>query len=160
MEEASKVMSEMLNAGIKPTVRTYSAFICGYAKAGKRADAEDMFDCMTRSLGKHSDVGHESEVWGEQESNVVVSCHDMVRNGFAPDLALYKFMLRVLGRENEEENIQIVIKDLKELGNLSSQSVLYLLIKGECYDFGAKMLRLVVEVGSDFNHDDFLSILG
>ncbi|KAJ8536992.1 hypothetical protein K7X08_035393 [Anisodus acutangulus] len=164
MEEASKVMSEMLNAGIKPTLRTYSALICGYAKAGKRVDAEDMFDCMVRSGIRPDYLAYtvmlDMNMRSGETKKAMLLYHDMVRNGFTPDLALYEFMLRVLGRENEEENIQIVIKDLKELGNLTPQSVLSLLIKGECYDFAAKMLRLVVEEGSDFNHDDLLSILG
>ncbi|KAK4734832.1 hypothetical protein R3W88_009093 [Solanum pinnatisectum] len=164
MAEASKVMSEMLNAGIKPTVRTYSALICGYAKAGKRVDAEDMFDCMVRS-GIHPDhlaytVMLDMNLRFGETKKAMLLYHDMVRNGFTPDLALYEFMLRSLGKANEEENIQIVIKDLKELGNLGPQSISSLLIKGECYDFAAKMLRLVIEEGSEFNHDDLLSILG
>ncbi|XP_015070913.1 pentatricopeptide repeat-containing protein At3g18110, chloroplastic [Solanum pennellii] len=164
MAEASKVMSEMLNAGIKPTVRTYSALICGYAKAGKRVDAEDMFDCMVRSGIQPDHLAYTVMLdmnlrFGETKKAMMLY-HDMVHNGFTPDLALYEFMLRSLGRANEEENIQIVIKDLKELGNLGPQSISSLLIKGECYDFAAKMLRLVIEEGSEFNHDDLLSILG
>ncbi|TMW97495.1 hypothetical protein EJD97_005396 [Solanum chilense] len=164
MAEASKVMSEMLNAGIKPTVRTYSALICGYAKAGKRVDAEDMFDCMVRSGIQPDHLAYTVMVdmnlrFGETKKAMMLY-HDMVHNGFTPDLALYEFMLRSLGRANEEENIQIVIKDLKELGNLGPQSISSLLIKGECYEFAAKMLRLVIEEGSEFNHDDLLSILG
>ncbi|XP_010318267.2 pentatricopeptide repeat-containing protein At3g18110, chloroplastic [Solanum lycopersicum] len=164
MAEASKVMSEMLNAGIKPTVRTYSALICGYAKVGKRVDAEDMFDCMVRSGIQPDHLAYTVMLdmnlrFGETKKAMMLY-HDMVHNGFTPDLALYEFMLRSLGRANEEENIQIVIKDLKELGNLGPQSISSLLIKGECYDFAAKMLRLVIEEGSEFNHDDLLSILG
>ncbi|PHT53576.1 Pentatricopeptide repeat-containing protein, chloroplastic [Capsicum baccatum] len=164
MAEASKVMSEMLNAGIKPTVRTYSALICGYAKAGKWVDAEDMFDCMVRSGIKPDHLAYtvmlDMNLRSGETKKAMLLYRDMVRNGFAPDLALYEFMLRALGRENEEENIQVVIKDLKELGNLSLQSISSLLIKGECYEFAANMLRLAVKEGSEFNHDDLLSILG
>ncbi|XP_009764491.1 pentatricopeptide repeat-containing protein At3g18110, chloroplastic [Nicotiana sylvestris] len=164
MAEASKVMSEMLNAGVKPTVRTYSALICGYAKVGKRVEAEEVFDCMVRSGIRPDHLAYTVVLDMNLRSGVTKKAmllyHEMVRNGFAPDLDLYEFMLRALGRGNEEENIQIVIKDLKELGNLSPESISSLLIKGECYDFAAKMLRLAVEEGSNFNYDDLLAILG
>ena len=39
----------MLDVGFKPTVRTYSALICGYAKTGMAVEAEETFDCMRRS---------------------------------------------------------------------------------------------------------------
>ncbi|KAL9662315.1 hypothetical protein QQ045_022421 [Rhodiola kirilowii] len=35
IKDAADVMSEMLKSGVKPTLRTFSAMICGYAKAGK-----------------------------------------------------------------------------------------------------------------------------
>ncbi|KAF2544977.1 hypothetical protein F2Q70_00023146 [Brassica cretica] len=46
--EAAALMSEMLDVGIKPTLQTYSALICGYAKAGKREEAQDTFSFMLR----------------------------------------------------------------------------------------------------------------
>ncbi|OIS98943.1 PREDICTED: pentatricopeptide repeat-containing protein At3g18110, chloroplastic [Nicotiana attenuata] len=164
MAEASKVMSEMLNAGVKPTVRTYSALICGYAKVGKRVEAEEVFDCMVRSGIRPDHLAYtvvlDMNLRSGETKKAMLLYHEMVSNGFAPDLDLYEFMLRALGRGNEEENIQIVIKDLKELGNLSPESISSLLIKAECYDFAANMLRLAVEEGSNFNYDDLLSILG
>ena len=36
ISDAGKVLEEMVGAGLKPTLVTFSALICAYAKGGKR----------------------------------------------------------------------------------------------------------------------------
>lgn len=161
--EAANVMSEMLNAGIKPTLRTYSALICGYAKAGKRLEAEDTFDCMLRSGIKPDHLAYsvmlDVQLRSIETKKAMMLYHQMVRDGFTPDVGLYEDMLRVLGRENKEDGIQKVIKDMEELCNFNPQIISSILVKGECYNYAAKMLRLAIRQGYDLDHDNLLSVV-
>lgn len=163
ISEAAKVMSEMLDAGVKPTLRTFSALICGYAKAGKRLEAEETFDCMLRSGIKPDNFAYsvmlDILLRFNETKKVMLLYQEMVRNGFTPDHALYEVMLRVLGRENRVEGVEKVVEDMEELCGMNPQVISSILVKGECYDHAAKMLRLAISKGHELDRENLLSIL-
>ncbi|XP_019168067.1 PREDICTED: pentatricopeptide repeat-containing protein At3g18110, chloroplastic isoform X1 [Ipomoea nil] len=164
MTEAANMMSEMLNSGIKPTVKTYCALICGYAKSGRQTDAEEMFNCMTRSGIKPDRLAYsvmlDMHLRSNQTKKAMLLYHDMINDGYAPELSIYESILKVLRKENDEEGIQKVITDLEELCNLSPEGISSLLVKGECYNLAAKMLKLSITQGYKLDKDNLLSILG
>ncbi|CAH9122225.1 unnamed protein product [Cuscuta epithymum] len=164
MSEAANVMSEMLNSGVKPTVKTYCALICGYAKAGRPREAEEMFNCMTRSGINPDQLAYNvmlsMYLRSEEIKKALFLYHEMINDGYTPDLSTYESILKVLRRENEEEGIQKVIKDLEQVCHLSPEGISSLLVKGECYSFAAKMLKLSIAQGHKLDKDSFLSILG
>ncbi|KAL6956680.1 hypothetical protein U1Q18_004847 [Sarracenia purpurea var. burkii] len=163
MAEAADVMSEMLNAGVKPTLRTYSALICGYAKAGKQMEAEEVFSCMLRSGIKPDNLAYsvmlDIHLRSNQTKKAMVSYKEMVRNGYLPDQALYEVLLQTLRRENKEEDIQKVVKDMEESSDLNPQIISSVLVKGQCYDHAAKLLRKTMMEGCDLDRDNLLSIV-
>ncbi|KAL6320190.1 hypothetical protein AAG906_004699 [Vitis piasezkii] len=164
IKEAAEVMSEMLNAGVKPTLRTFSALICGYAKAGKRVEAEETFDCMLRSGIKPDHLAYSvmlDILLRFNESGKAMKLYqEMVLHSFKPDHALYEVMLRVLGKENREEDVHKVVKDMEELCGMNSQVICSILVKGECFDHAANMLRLAISQGCELDRENLLSILG
>lgn len=161
--EASSVMSEMMDAGVKPTLRTYSALICGYARAGMRVEAEETFDCMLRSGIRPDRLAYivMLDVFSRcNETNKATMLYSkMISDGFTPDDALYETMLRVLNRENKVDVIQEFIRDMEELCDMNPLTITSLLVKSECYDHAADMLRICVSNGYEPNHDSMLSIL-
>ncbi|XVF30413.1 hypothetical protein REPUB_Repub16aG0055100 [Reevesia pubescens] len=163
IKEASNVMSEMLDAGVKPTVRTYSALICGYAKAGMALEAEDTFNCM-RGSGIRPDFLAYSVMLDillrcNEIMKALVLYREMVRDGFTPDHTLYEVMLQALRKENKVEDIKMVVRDLKELCGINPQAISSFLVKGECYDLAAQMLRLGISNGDELDEKNLLSIL-
>ncbi|VFQ60165.1 unnamed protein product [Cuscuta campestris] len=164
MAEAANVMSEMLNSGVKPTVKTYCALICGYKKAGRQREAEEMFNCMKRSGIKPDRLAYslmlDMCLRSENTKKALLLYHDMINNGYSPDLSLHESILKVLGRENEKDGIHKVVQHLEEVCHLSLDDISSLLVKGECYNFAAKTLKLAITQGHKLDKDNFLSILG
>ncbi|CAL5364700.1 unnamed protein product [Camellia sinensis] len=163
MEEAADVMTKMLNAGVKPSLRTYSALICGYAKAGKRVQAEETFNCMLRSGIKPDHLAYsvmlDVQLRSNETKKAMAFYREMVRNGFTPDQSLYEVLLHALGKENKEEDIQKVVKDMEESCGLDPQIISFILVKGECYDHAAKLLKQAIMQGYDLDHENLLTIL-
>ncbi|KAK9993925.1 hypothetical protein SO802_023628 [Lithocarpus litseifolius] len=161
--EAANVMSEMLDAGVKPTLRTYSALICGYAKVGMRAEAEETFDCMLRSGIRADHLAYsvmlDILLRFNDTKKAMVLYRNMVCDGFTPDHALYEFMLRVFVRENNLEGIEKVMRDMEELCGMNPQLISSILVKGECFDHAAKMLRLAISNGYELERENLVSIL-
>ncbi|OWM79414.1 hypothetical protein CDL15_Pgr022826 [Punica granatum] len=164
IKEAEKLMSEMLDSGVKPTLRTYSALICAYAKAGKRVEAEETYDCMRR-CGINPDTLAYSVMLDillrfNETKKAMALYREMVRDGFMPDRALYEVMLRTLMRENHLETIEKVARDMEGPGGMNPSVVSSILVRGECYDLAAVMLRRAIVNGYELDRDDLLSILG
>ncbi|XP_052204711.1 pentatricopeptide repeat-containing protein At3g18110, chloroplastic [Diospyros lotus] len=161
--EAADVMSEMLDAGVRPTLHTYSALICGYAKAGKRVEAEATFNCMLRSGIKPDHLAYSVMLDVHLRSNdskkALVLYREMNCNGFNPDQSLYEALVQILRRENKEEDLQKVVKDMEESCGLDPQIISSILVKGECYDHAANLLRKAIMQGYDLDHENLLSIL-
>ncbi|RVW41762.1 Pentatricopeptide repeat-containing protein, chloroplastic [Vitis vinifera] len=90
-----------------------------YAKAGKRVEAEETFDCMLRSGIKPDHLAYSvmlDILLRFNESGKAMKLYqEMVLHSFKPDHALYEVMLRVLGKENREEDVHKVVKDMEEL---------------------------------------------
>ncbi|KAJ7969244.1 Pentatricopeptide repeat [Quillaja saponaria] len=164
IREAANVMSEMLDAGLKPTLLTYSALICGYAKVGKRVEAEETFDCMLRSGIRPDRLAYSVMLDIFMRSNEIkramVLYEEMVHEGLTPDHALYEVMLRVLVRENNWEFIEKVLKDMEELSGMDPQVISSVLVKGECYDHAAKMLRVAISNNYELDRENLLCIMG
>ncbi|KAH7526828.1 hypothetical protein JRO89_XSUnG0048200 [Xanthoceras sorbifolium] len=163
ISDAANVMSEMLDAGVKPTLRTYSALICGYAKAGKRVEAEETFSSMRRSGIRPDHLAYsvmlDIFLRFNETKKAIVLYREMVRDGFSPDHPLYETMLRVLGRENKVEDIGKVVKDMKELCGMNLQAISSILVKAECYDHAAEVLRSAIHDGCELDRENLLSIL-
>ncbi|XP_031390753.1 pentatricopeptide repeat-containing protein At3g18110, chloroplastic [Punica granatum] len=164
IKEAEKLMSEMLDSGVKPTLRTYSALICAYAKAGKRVEAEETYDCMRR-CGINPDTLAYSVMLDillrfNETKKAMALYREMVRDGFMPDRTLYEVMLRTLMRENHLETIEKVARDMEGPGGMNPSVVSSILVRGECYDLAAVMLRRAIVNGYELDRDDLLSILG
>ncbi|XP_065852915.1 pentatricopeptide repeat-containing protein At3g18110, chloroplastic isoform X2 [Euphorbia lathyris] len=163
MAEAASVMSEMLDTGVKPTLRTYSALICGYAKSGNRVEAEKTFDCMLKSGIKPDQLAYsvmlDIFLKYDDPKKAIKLYGQMVRDGITPDPTIYGMMLKKLGRENKAEEIRRVIKDMEELCGMSPQIIASILVKGECYDDAAEMLRLAISGGCEIDSENLLSIL-
>lgn len=163
ISEAANVMSEMLNAGVKPTLRTYSALICGYAKAGKRLEAVETYACMLSSGIKPDRLAYtvmlDIHLRSNEPKKAMSLYHKMVCDGFTPDLSLYEAMLRDFGKENMEECVHIVVKDMEELCDLNRQVISSVLVKAECYDYAAKVFRSAILQGYDLDRENLLSIL-
>ncbi|OMO95208.1 hypothetical protein CCACVL1_05491 [Corchorus capsularis] len=163
IKEASNVMSEMLDAGVKPTVRTYSALICGCAKAGMAVEAEETFKSMRRS-GIRPDFLAYSVMLDillryNETKKALMLYREMVRDGFTPDHTLYEVMLQTLKKEKKLEDIEKVVRDMEELCGMSPQAISSLLVKNECYDLAAQMLRLGISNGDELDGENLLSIL-
>lgn len=162
MSEAADVMSEMLNAGVKPTLQTYSALICGYAKSGNRVEAEKTFELMLRSGVEPDHLAYSVMLDIHLRSNdttKAMALYDkMVSNGFTPDRALFEVLLLALGKENKEEDIQKVVKNMEELCELDLQIISSILVKGECYGHAAELLRKAIMQGYDLDHENLLSV--
>ncbi|XP_022718545.1 pentatricopeptide repeat-containing protein At3g18110, chloroplastic-like isoform X2 [Durio zibethinus] len=163
IKEASNLMSEMLDVGVKPTVRTYSALICGYAKAGMAVEAEETFNCMRRSGIRPDFLAYSVMLDILLRCNEITKAlalyREMVRDGFTPDHTLYEVMLKALRKENKTEDIEMVVRDMKELCGMNSQAVSSFLVKGECYDLATQMLRLGISNGDELDDKNLLSIL-
>ncbi|KAL5562785.1 hypothetical protein UlMin_032532 [Ulmus minor] len=161
--EAANVMSEMLDAGVKPTLRTYSALICGYAKAGKQVEAQETFECMVKSGIKPDLLAYSvmlDILFRFNETKKAMALYrEMVRDGFLPDNGLYQVMLRVLGRENKLDAIEKAIRDMELLCGTNPQVISSVLVKGECYDHAAKILRLAISNGYELDRENLLTIL-
>ncbi|XP_024971343.1 pentatricopeptide repeat-containing protein At3g18110, chloroplastic isoform X1 [Cynara cardunculus var. scolymus] len=160
--EAANVMSEMVDAGIKPTLRTYSALICGYAKAGKRAEAERTFDRMVRSGIKPDLLAYSVmlDIYLKFDGHKAMMLYNnMVRDGFTPDLSLYELLVQSLQRENKDDYVHKVINDMQKLCELNPQVISSILVKGEFYDYAAKMLKLAILEGFQLDQENLLSIL-
>ncbi|RDX91607.1 Pentatricopeptide repeat-containing protein, chloroplastic, partial [Mucuna pruriens] len=161
--EAANVMSEMLDAGIKPTLHTYSALICAYAKAGKREEVEETFNCMRRSGIKADRLAYSVVLdfflrFNEMKKAMGLY-HEMIREGFTPDNGLYEVMMNALGRESMWDIIDRIIGDMEELSGMNPQVISSVLVKGGCYDHGAKMLKVAISNGYELDHENFLSIM-
>ncbi|KAL6193813.1 hypothetical protein ACLB2K_034897 [Fragaria x ananassa] len=161
--EAANVMSEMLDSGVKPTLRTYSALMCGYAKAGKQVEAQETFDCMIRSGIRPDHLAYsvllDIFLRSNETKKAMTLYQEMLHDGFMPDNALYEVMLRVLGSENKLETIERVIRDMEKVGGMNAQVISSILVKGECYDHAAKMLRLAITSGYELDRESLFSIL-
>ncbi|GMN59011.1 hypothetical protein TIFTF001_028109 [Ficus carica] len=161
--EAANVMSGMLDAGVKPTLRTYSALICGYARSGMLAEAQETFDCMVRSGIRPDQIAYSVMLDIFLRSNdtkkAMAFYREMVRDGFMPDNALYEVMVRVLGRENKSDAVEKVIRDMEFLCGMNPQVISSILVKGECFDHAAKLLRLAISRGYELDRESLLSIL-
>lgn len=163
-KKAENVMSEMLDSGVKPTLRTYSALICAYAKAGKRVEAEETYDCMRR-CGVNPDALAYSIMLDillrfNETKKAMTLYREMVRAGFIPDCTVYEMMIRTLVRENSLETISEVVRDMEGPGGMNPSVISSVLVKGECYDLAAVMLRRAISIGFELDRDNFLSILG
>ncbi|WCJ27925.1 Pentatricopeptide repeat (PPR) superfamily protein [Euphorbia peplus] len=163
MVEAARVMSEMLDIGVKPTLKTYSALICGYAKSGSREEAEKTFDCMLKSGIKPDQLAYtvmlDIFLKYDDSKKAIKLYRQMVRDGITADPSIYGILLKKLGRENKVEEITRVIKDMDELCGMSPQTIASILVKGECYDDAAKMLRKAITGGFEIDSENLLSIL-
>ncbi|KAI7755023.1 hypothetical protein M8C21_020190 [Ambrosia artemisiifolia] len=162
ISEAANVMSEMMDVGIKPTLRTYSALICGYGKAGKRLEAEETFNSMVKSGIKPDYLAYSVmlDIYLRFDVHKAMTLYNsMVRDGFTPDLSLYEMLIQALNRENKEDEIERIIHDMQKLCDLDPQVVSCSLVKGECYDHAAKMVRHGILEGYDLDHENLLSIL-
>ncbi|XP_061994430.1 pentatricopeptide repeat-containing protein At3g18110, chloroplastic [Rosa rugosa] len=161
--EAANVMSEMLDSGVKPTLRTYSALMCGYAKAGKQVEAQETFDCMIKSGIRPDHLAYsvmlDIFLRSNETKKAMTLYQEMLHDGFMPDNALYEVMLRVLGTENKLETIEKVIRDMEKVGGMNAQVISSILVKGECYDHAAKMLRLAITSGYELDRESLFSIL-
>ncbi|XP_074320390.1 pentatricopeptide repeat-containing protein At3g18110, chloroplastic [Silene latifolia] len=161
--EAGNIMSEMLDNGVKPTLRTFSALICGYGKAGKREEAEETFNCMLRSGIKPDKLAYSvmlDILLRSNETRKIMSLYrDMVHNNFKPDSSQYLSLIQLLKNENKEEGLRKVISDMERLFGMNPLHISSILVQGECFDDGAKMLRLAVAQGHDLDTDNLLSIL-
>lgn len=164
MTEAAILMSEMLDSGVKPTLQTFSALICGYGKAGNRVKAEETFDCMLRSGIKPDQLVYHvmlDILFRSNETRKVEAFYwNMVRDGFVPDQSLYLSLIQLLKKENKEKSLQKVILDMQQLCGISPLDISSILVRAECFDDAAKMLRLAVAQGCDLDRDNLLSILG
>ncbi|XP_071713833.1 pentatricopeptide repeat-containing protein At3g18110, chloroplastic-like [Rutidosis leptorrhynchoides] len=162
ISEAANVMSAMVDAGIKPTLRTYSALICGYGKAGMRLEAEKTFNCMVKSGIKPDYLAYSVmlDIYLRFDANkAMILYNNMTRDGLTPDLSCYETLIQALNRENLEDHVQKLIDDLQKLCNLNPQVISCILVKCECYDHAAKMVKLAILEGYDLDHDNLLSIL-
>lgn len=163
IEEATNIMTEMLDSGVKPTLRTYSALICGYGKAGKPVEAENTFDCMLRSGIRPDYLAYSVMIdlflRFNETKKAMLLYKEMVCDGLTPDGALYEVMLRNLVKENRLDDINKAIRDMQDKCGLNPQVISSILIKGECFDHAAKMLRMAIDTGYDLNHENLLSIL-
>ncbi|XP_058084417.1 pentatricopeptide repeat-containing protein At3g18110, chloroplastic isoform X2 [Magnolia sinica] len=161
--EAANVMSDMRKAQVRPTLRTFSALICGYAKAGMRVEAEQTFDQMVRSGIKPDHLAYsimlDILLRSSEMRKAMVLYRKMVRGGFRPDQGLYQLMLQVFTKENNHEDVGEVVKDMEELCGMNRQMILSILVKGECFDHAADMLRLDVTRGYDPDPENLSSIL-
>ncbi|KAK9732496.1 hypothetical protein RND81_04G003900 [Saponaria officinalis] len=163
MTEAANVMSEMLDIGVKPTLRTFSALICGYGKAGNRVEAEETFNCMLRSGIKPDKLAYSvmlDILLRSNETRKTMSLYrDMVHDNFMPDSSQYLSLIRLLKNENKEDGLRKVISDMEKLGGMDPLHMSSILVRGECFDDAAKMLRLAVAQGHDLDSDNLISIL-
>ncbi|KAK4740664.1 hypothetical protein SAY87_024252 [Trapa incisa] len=163
-KEAENVMSEMLDSGVKPTLRTYSALICAYAKAGKRVEAEETYECMQRCGIKPDTLAYSvmlDILLRFNETRKAMSLYrEMVRDGYVPDSTLYEMMIRTLVRENYPETIDEIVRDMEGPGGMNASIISSVLVKGECYDRAAVMLKQAISNGFELDRDDLLSILG
>ncbi|KAF8378952.1 hypothetical protein HHK36_028377 [Tetracentron sinense] len=161
--EAAMVMSEMLETGVKPTLRTFSALICGYAKAGMRVEAMETFSCMLRSGIKPDRLAYsvvlDILLRFNETKKAMGLYEEMVRDGFTPDQGLYEVMVQVLTKEHKEEDVKKVVKDMEVLCGMSPEIICSLLVKGECHDHAAKLLRQAVTQGYEPDRENLLSIL-
>ncbi|KAF4384269.1 hypothetical protein F8388_010511 [Cannabis sativa] len=163
MTEAANVMSEMLAAGVKPTLRTYSALICGYAKAGMQVEALETYDQMVKSGIRPDNLAYSVMLDIFLRSNdtkkAMALYREMVRDGFMPDNGLYEVMIRVFVKENKLEAVEKVIRDMELVFGMNPQIISSILVKGECYDHAAKMLRLAITTGYELDRENMLTIL-
>ncbi|OVA18377.1 Pentatricopeptide repeat [Macleaya cordata] len=160
--EAADVMSEMLNTGVKPTLRTFSALICGYAKAGMRVEANETFDCMLRSGIKPDQLAYSvmlDILFRFSETKKGMELYEkMVHDGFKPDQGLYEVMIQALAKEDKENDVERVVKDMEVCG-MSPQIISSLLIKGEYHEYAVKMLRLAITQGYEPDRETLLSVM-
>ncbi|KAJ4950326.1 hypothetical protein NE237_027158 [Protea cynaroides] len=160
--EAANCMSEMLAAGVKPTLRTFSALICGYAKAGMRFEAEETFHCMLRSGIKPDHLAYsvmlDIFLRSKDTKKAMGLYQEMVHHGFKLEEDLCQAMLNLLMKENKEEDVERVMKNM-ELCGMSPKVICSLLVKGECYDRATAMLKLAATQGHEPESDSLLSIL-
>lgn len=163
-KESENVMSEMLDSGVKPTLRTYSALICAYAKAGKRVEAEETYDCMRRCGVKPDTLAYsvmlDILLRFNETKKAMALYREMVNGGFMPDRTLYEIMLRTLVRDNSLETIDEVVRNMEGPGGMNPSVISSILVKGECYDLAAVMLRRAISDGYELDRDNLLSILG
>ncbi|XP_061949903.1 pentatricopeptide repeat-containing protein At3g18110, chloroplastic-like [Populus nigra] len=161
--EAAGVMSEMLNTGVKPTLKTYSALICGYAKAGKPVEAEETFDCMLRSGIRPDHLAYsvmlDIHLRFNEPKRAMTLYKEMLHDGITLDHSLYELMLRTLRKVNKVEDIGRVIRDMEEICGMNPQTISSILVKGECYDEAAKMLRRAISDHFEIDRENLLSIL-
>lgn len=162
--EAANVLKEMLDVGIKPSLRTFSALICGYAKAGKQIEAADTFDLMIKSGIRPDHLAYSVMLdtflrHNETKKAMRMYCN-MIRDGFTPDHSLYIAILKMLKEENKEEAVQKVIDDMQEVCGMNPQIISSILVKGECYESAARMLKFAISCGYDLNRENLLSVLG
>ncbi|KAI3904445.1 hypothetical protein MKW98_014625 [Papaver atlanticum] len=163
VSEAADVMSEMLHTGVKPTLRTFSALICGYAKAGMRVEAGETFDCMVRSGIKPDHLAYSvmmDILFRFSETKKGMELYEqMVRDGSKPYQGLYEVMVQALMKENKEDEVERVVRDMEEVCGMSPEIISSLLIKGECHEYAAKMLRLAASQGYEPDSETLLSVL-
>ncbi|KAK9144092.1 hypothetical protein Sjap_003995 [Stephania japonica] len=163
VKEAAMVMSEMLDAGVKPTLRTFSALICAYAKAGMRDAAEETFNCMLRSGIKADRLAYSVMLdiflrFNETKKSISLY-NEMVRDGFTPDQSLYEDLLKLLSKDDKEDAIQMVLKDMEEVCGMTPQIISNALVKGGCHEHAAKLLRLAIRRGYQPDRENLLFIL-
>ncbi|KAI6688220.1 hypothetical protein NL676_025048 [Syzygium grande] len=97
--------------------------------------------------------------WFNETKKAMVLYQEMLSSNFRPDRALYEVMLRRLRRENDVDNIDKLVKDMEELCCMKPSVICSALVRGECYDHAATMLRLAIGNGHELDRNDLLSIL-
>jgi leucine-rich PPR motif-containing protein len=162
IEEAAIVMCEMLNAGVKPTLHTYSALICAYAKVGRRVEAEETFNRMRQSGVKADNLAYsvmlDFFLRFNETKKAMVLYQEMVQEGFTPDNGVYEVMLRALVRENMGDAVERIVQDMEKLSGMNPHDISSVLVKGGCYDHGAKMLKVAIGNGYELDREIVLSI--
>ncbi|KAG5242088.1 pentatricopeptide repeat-containing protein [Salix suchowensis] len=172
---ALQLYRDMKSSGRNPDAVTYTvlidslgktnkyALICGYAKAGKPVEAEETFDCMLRSGIRPDQLAYsvmlDIHLRFNEPKRAMALYKEMLHDGITLDHSLYELMVRTLRKVNKVEDIVRVIRDMEEICSMNPQTISSILVKGECYDEAAKMLRRAISDHFEIDRENLLSIL-
>lgn len=151
----------MSETQVRPTLRTFSALICAFAKAGMQKEAEETYDYMVRT-GIKSDRLAYSVILDillkvNKLKKAMALCRNMVQEGIQPDLSIYESMLQVFVKEDMKEDVKKLIDDM-EVSGLDPSTICSILVKAECSGQAAEVLKSAAACGYSPDHENLFAI--
>ncbi|OIV89474.1 hypothetical protein TanjilG_20936 [Lupinus angustifolius] len=134
---AMRVLKEMVERGIEPTLVTYNILLKGYFRTGQFQEAWNFFLEMKKreceiDVVTYTTMVHGFGVGGEVKKSKRVF-DMMVTEGVVPSVATYNALIQVLCKKDNVQNAALVFAEMVRKGCVPNLTTYNVLIRGLCH---------------------------